>query len=585
MDEKKTYSQAPDATPIALDDARRVKVLSPGMLVFKRFMRNKLAIAGSIIILLMFLFAFPGGWFSPYSESQVFRAYYPQLSDYAAVTINEEYRYTPAPGQQFDNAARAKMILAISGGETAFESAGANFGLVREGEDFYRITGLQTVASGRGIRNRFDLKAAPGITLPEGFQAAFDETIASGAQSFTLAGMAYTVRASKVEAVVSAVADVALASKLVFEMEGGNADSFAFRLAAQRAAQAAGQDPAPFEAAGQRYTARRDGDVVRFYAGQPDEDGALLGVASHFVLKAAIPGAAFSPAFRVAAQNAVAENLTAFVMPGEDDGKDREYVVERKDKQYTIRREEMTYLVSTYESPSWAHPLGTDGNGMDMLVRLMYGGRVSLMIGFVVVIIETLFGVVLGGVAGYFGKWVDNLVMRVVDVFNCIPQYPIYIIMGAIMDAEKVVPIVRIYLLMIAMGVLGWPAIARMVRGQILSLREQEFMTATEATGLSVKRRIFRHLVPNVIPQLIVIATMSLGSVILIEAVLSFLGLGVKFPMASWGSIINAVSNIYVMTNYLFVWIPAGMLILLTVLGFNFIGDGLRDAFDPKMKR
>ena len=110
-------------------------------------------------------------------------------------------------------------------------------------------------------------------------------------------------------------------------------------------------------------------------------------------------------------------------------------------------------------------------------------------------------------------------------------------------------------------------------------------MTAAEATGLSVKRRIFRHLVPNVIPQLIVIATMTLGGVILTEATLSFLGLGVKYPLASWGSIINAVSNIYVMTNYWFVWIPAGFLILLTVLGFNFVGDGLRDAFDPKMKR
>ena len=124
-----------------------------------------------------------------------------------------------------------------------------------------------------------------------------------------------------------------------------------------------------------------------------------------------------------------------------------------------------------------------------------------------------------------------------------------------------------------------------MVRGQILSLREQEFMTAAEATGISVYRRIFKHLVPNVIPQLIVVATMGLGDIILVEATLSFLGLGVKYPFASWGNIINAVNDVYVMTNYLFVWIPAGMLILLTVLGFNFVGDGLRDAFDPKMKR
>ncbi|MBN2882011.1 MAG: ABC transporter permease, partial [Clostridia bacterium] len=130
-----------------------------------------------------------------------------------------------------------------------------------------------------------------------------------------------------------------------------------------------------------------------------------------------------------------------------------------------------------------------------------------------------------------------------------------------------------------------WPGIARMVRGQILSLREQEFMIATEATGISVSKRIFKHLIPNVMPQLIVISTLSLGGVILTESVLSFLGLGVKFPFASWGNIINAVSDVHVMTNYLFVWIPAGFCILITVLGFNFIGDGLRDAFDPRMKR
>ena len=124
-----------------------------------------------------------------------------------------------------------------------------------------------------------------------------------------------------------------------------------------------------------------------------------------------------------------------------------------------------------------------------------------------------------------------------------------------------------------------------MVRGQILSLREQEFMVAAEATGLSVSRRIFRHLVPNVIPQLIVICTMGLGGIILTESTMSFLGLGVKFPYASWGNIIQSVSNVYVMTNYWFVWIPAGFMILITVLGFNFVGDGLRDAFDPKMKR
>ncbi|MBQ1189998.1 MAG: ABC transporter permease [Lachnospiraceae bacterium] len=238
-----------------------------------------------------------------------------------------------------------------------------------------------------------------------------------------------------------------------------------------------------------------------------------------------------------------------------------------------------------FARPSAKHPVGTDGNGMDLLARLMYGGRISLLIGFVVVFIELIIGVIIGGVAGYFGGWVDTALMRVVDIVYCIPAMPLYLILGSVMDHYEVSSTTRIYLLCVIMAVIGWVGIARIVRGQILSLREQEFMTAAEATGISIRRRIFKHLVPNVIPQLIVFATMGLGDIILVEASLSFLGLGVKYPAATWGSIINAVNDSYVMTNYLFVWVPAGLMILATVLAFNFVGDGLRDAFDPKMKR
>ncbi|MBR6312059.1 MAG: ABC transporter permease, partial [Oscillospiraceae bacterium] len=192
---------------------------------------------------------------------------------------------------------------------------------------------------------------------------------------------------------------------------------------------------------------------------------------------------------------------------------------------------------------------------------------------------------ILGGIAGYFGKWVDNLIMRIVDIFYCIPSMPIIIILGAAMDAMNLDPKIRMIYLMLILGFLGWPGLARLVRGQILSLREQEFMTATESSGLSVPRRIFKHLVPNVIPQLIVSCTMGLGSTIILEATLSFLGLGVRFPFASWGNIINDVNDTHVLTTYLFIWIPAGILLLATVLAFNLVGDGLRDAFDPKMKR
>ena len=222
---------------------------------------------------------------------------------------------------------------------------------------------------------------------------------------------------------------------------------------------------------------------------------------------------------------------------------------------------------------------------MDLLARLMYGGRISLLIGFVVIFIEVFIGMIIGGVAGFFGGWVDNILMRVVDVVYCIPTMPLYLILGSIMDYYQASATTRIYMLCVIMAVIGWVGIARIVRGQILSLREQEFMVAAEATGISTYRRIFKHLIPNVVPQLIVFASMGLGDVILAEATLSFLGLGIKYPAASWGSIINAVNDSYVMSNYVFVWLPAGLFILLTVLAFNFIGDGLRDAFDPKMKR
>ena len=271
----------------------------------------------------------------------------------------------------------------------------------------------------------------------------------------------------------------------------------------------------------------------------------------------------------------------------DEDGTEASYTVtyDAASKSYAVLQTVETKVFDTYSAPSKEHWLGTDRNGMDMLTRLMYGGRVSLYIGFIVVIIETVLGVILGGLAGYCGGWVDNLIMRIVDVFYCIPSMPLIIILGAAMDAMRIDPQIRMFYLMLILGFLGWPGVARLVRGQILSLREQEFMTAAEATGVRASRRIFRHLIPNVIPQLIVTMTMSLGSTIITEATLSFLGLGVKFPFASWGNIINDVNDTYVLTNFWFIWIPAGICLLATVLAFNLVGDGLRDAFDPKMKR
>ncbi len=260
------------------------------------------------------------------------------------------------------------------------------------------------------------------------------------------------------------------------------------------------------------------------------------------------------------------------------------YTVEVYTPTINVHADPFTY--SHEGENSRLHLFGTDENGRDTFVRLMYGGRMSMMLSFLVVLIYTLIGVVLGGLAGYFGKWVDMIIMRIVDILNCIPSLPILLIVGAILDGAGVDQSVRIYYMLGFLALLSWTGIARLVRGQILFLREQEYIVAAEALGMSPMRKIFHHLVPNVMPQLIVSMTLGLGSIILYEASLSFLGLGVPISMASWGQMVQrATQNTEILQYYTMEWLPAGILIVLAVLSFNFIGDGLRDALDPKMKR
>ena len=241
--------------------------------------------------------------------------------------------------------------------------------------------------------------------------------------------------------------------------------------------------------------------------------------------------------------------------------------------------------INNYASPSEVHLLGTDDKGMDVFVRLMYGGRISLTIGFIVVILETLIGVLLGGISGYFGGWVDQLIMRIVDIFNCIPMLPILLIASAMIDSWNIEADKRIYILMVIITIFSWSGVARLVRGQILSIREQEYITATEVMGLSIWRKIFYHLIPNVMPQLIVSMTLGLGSVILYESTLSYLGLGVQLPKAAWGTMIATSNDPQVLSYHVNMWLPAGLMIVIAVLGFNFVGDGLRDAMDPKARK
>ena len=500
----------------SLNDDRRVRTLSPGALVLRRFLRNRVAVTGLIILAFMFVFSFIGGAITPYKEDQLFYRNNEQKKQYAAIKENTEYRYTSAEGAKFPSVAQAKFVMAAKKNAPTFEASGTTYSIVKEGEDFYGIyseDGSQLIAIAT-----FDVVTAaePGAKIPFGFQYAILKAVTGGTTTFEYEGKTYTVT------------------------EDGTV---------------------------------LDGDTEVAYA-------------SRYVVQPIMSDVHLTKSFQSQLLEAIEAQNFDFVFTDED-GTTAEYTIDYDagTKSYSVMQIVETRVFDTYHEPTKEHPLGTDRNGMDMLTRLMYGGRVSLYIGFIVVFIETVLGVILGGLSGYCGGWVDNLIMRIVDIFYCIPSMPIIIILGAAMDAMRIDPQIRMLYLMLILGFLGWPGIARLVRGQILSLREQEFMTAAEATGIRASRRIFRHLIPNVIPQLIVTMTMSLGSTIITEATLSFLGLGVKFPFASWGNIINDVNDTYVLTNYWFIWIPAGVCLLATVLAFNLVGDGLRDAFDPKMKR
>ena len=247
---------------------------------------------------------------------------------------------------------------------------------------------------------------------------------------------------------------------------------------------------------------------------------------------------------------------------------------------------ETNKTINSLAKPDKNHILGTDKDGGDVFTRLMYGGRISLTVSFIAVFAITIFGVVLGGISGYFGGAVDGVIMRICDILMCLPGFPILLIIGTLLDSMGVPSQLRIYYLMAYLTLFSWPGTARLVRGQILSLREQEYMVAAEAMGYSTPRKIFKHLVPNVMPQLIVSMTLSLGSMILYEASLSYLNMGVRAPYAAWGTMINIVAeDQYILENFFNVWGPPGLCIILAVLGFNFVGDGLRDALDPKMRR
>ena len=553
-EEMKNADQTPAEEHYSLNDDRRVKVLSPGMLVAKRFIRNRMAVTGLVILIFMFVFSCIGGLVSPYGQDQFFYTDKTIRKSFGEAKENTEFRYGSNSDELFGLTAQAKAMLAIQQGKDTFNFSNHNYTMNKVSDEMFTIS-CDGVMVGYAAKDMVNADAADQkLSFEFNYQAL--TAYATGAKEFTADGVTYAL--AEDGGVTLDGADYAYISRYL--VQAISPDVFLSRDFKDKllATIATAQD-------GKATFTYTDESLIMNEPEQTEDgenaDGQTSGINT--------------------------EDPNA---PKPDDTSNTataEYDLEFKaaTNSWQILQEKSSRQYDQYSFPNMKHWLGTDMYGMDMLTRLMYGGRVSLLIGFIVIIIETVIGVIFGGISGYFGGWVDNLIMRIVDIFYCIPSMPVIIILGAAMDASRVDPTIRMVYLMLILGFLGWAGIARLVRGQILSLREQEYMAAAEACGLSVSRRIFKHLIPNVVPQLIVTCTMGLGSVIITEATLSFLGLGVKFPFASWGNIISDVNNTHVLTTYWFIWIPAGVLLLLTVLAFNLVGDGLRDAFDPKMKR
>lgn len=229
---------------------------------------------------------------------------------------------------------------------------------------------------------------------------------------------------------------------------------------------------------------------------------------------------------------------------------------------------------------SWKHPMGTDNAGRDQLARVLQGGQISLFVGIIATLVSLVIGVSYGAISGYVGGRVDNLMMRIVDVLYSLPYVILVIVLLSVFRSQT--PRGQLILLFVALGSVSWLTMARIVRGQVLSLKNQEFVLAARATGVSAPKIIFRHLVPNTLGPVIVYATLTIPQIMLTEAFLSFLGLGVQAPLASWGSLAaDGIQNIAI-----FPWqlIFPGVTMALTLFSLNFLGDGLRDALDPQMR-
>ena len=226
--------------------------------------------------------------------------------------------------------------------------------------------------------------------------------------------------------------------------------------------------------------------------------------------------------------------------------------------------------------PCWEHPFGTDNLGRDLFARVIYGARASLPVGFLAVIVSLFFGLVFGAVSGFYGGAIDNIIMRIMDIFNTIPTILMAIVMVAVMGTSTMS-------LILAVGITSVPKFARITRASVLTVRGQEFVESARAIGLTTPEIIFKHVVPNCLSPIIVQTTLQMGKAIITASSMSYLNLGVPAPMPEWGSLLSAGRNF--IRDYGYLTIFPGLMIMVTVIAFNMVGDGLRDAMDPKLKK
>ncbi len=227
--------------------------------------------------------------------------------------------------------------------------------------------------------------------------------------------------------------------------------------------------------------------------------------------------------------------------------------------------------------PSAAHPLGTDTVGRDILARVIYGGRVSLQVGILSTLIGLVIGVPLGLIAGYFRGWCEIIIMRLADIFMSIPSFVLVLVLVAVVGPS-------VWSVTVVIGVLGWTQFARLIYGNVLSVREKEYVESAKAIGTKSFKVICQYVLPNSVAPILIAITFRTASAIIMEASLSFLGMGVQAPQASWGNLMYDAQSIVVLSTKPWVWLPPGIALIITTLSINFFGDGVRDALDPKMK-